>query len=126
MDVEAIQVWVDQALPRFDCDCNGTLTYDEFCPLYNMLVQSHLLEEQGRQQTEADGEGAGGGDGQGGEQFAHLLDAAKLDGKYKALLVDYGAETLGDCSELTEDDLSTLGLKKLEIRRFKKILAELL
>jgi len=65
------------------------------------------------------------GSGSSGDAVTAILEASRLDDKYRQPLLDLGIAAASDLKDVVEEDLDSMGMTKLEKRRFLAAVAEL-
>ena len=86
----------------------------------NPLASAPVMAAAVQPQPEPEGKGAGG---PGATSLAQFLAAANL-GQYLQALESFGATSVADLQDVSEEDLVQLGLKTLEVKRLLRSIAE--
>ena len=86
----------------------------------NPLASAPVMAAAVQPLPEPEGKGAGG---PGATSLAEFLAAANL-GQYQQALEAFGASSVADLQDVSEEDLVQLGLKTLEVKRLLRSIAE--
>ena len=86
----------------------------------NPLASAPVMAAAVQPLPEPEGKGAGG---PGATSLAEFLAAANL-GQYLQALEAFGASSVADLQDVSEEDLVQLGLKTLEVKRLLRSIAE--